>query len=150
MTVNKINKTEKHNLRQTLDEVKRLSRQYFLDMKAFRTHNIYQVFDYIANQIEYKKDPEGIELVMRPGLTIKRKCGDCDDKTVMFLSWLKLKGMPRGFSIVSDNPNKTYHHIFPFTYDRETGKIIDLDATYAKNRIAASKYWHKRLNFYEG
>lgn len=144
----KVTKVPAHNLQQTLNEVKRLSDTYFLDMKPYRDFNIYQIFDFIAKKIEYIKDPAGTELVMRPALTIKRGMGDCDDKTVLFLAWLKLKRIPRGYSIVSDSANKSFHHIFPFTHDRDTGKIIDLDATYARNQIAVSKYWNKRLNFY--
>jgi transglutaminase-like putative cysteine protease len=144
----KVKKTPAHNLQQTLDEVKRLSSDYFLDMKPYRDFNIYQMFDFISKKIEYIKDPPETELVMRPSITIKRGAGDCDDKTVLFLAWLKLKRIPRGYSIVSDSANKSYHHIFPFTYDKKTGKIIDLDATYARNQIAVSKYWSKRLNFY--
>jgi len=142
----KVTKVLNHNLQQTLNEVKRLSADYFLDMTPYRDYNIYQIFDFIAKDIVYKKDPAGIELVMRPAITIKRGYGDCDDKTVVFLAWLKLKKIPRGFSIVSDSANKSYHHIFPFTYDKNTDKIIDLDATYAKNQIAVSKYWSKRFN----
>lgn len=144
----RITKVQNHRLKQTLNEIERLVYSYFSDVFFLSDLNIYQMFDFVAREIEYKKDPGKIELVMRPLFTIKRKAGDCDDKTILFLSWLKIKCFPYGYSIVSDNDNKPYHHIFPFTYDKDTKKIFDLDATYAKNKIGNSKYWNKRLNFY--
>jgi hypothetical protein len=144
----KVSKIKEHTLKQTLNEIERLVYSYFTDAISLKELNIYQMFDYVANDIDYVKDPEGTELVMRPAYTIKRHAGDCDDKTILFLSWLKLNKFPAGYSIVSDKDNKPYHHIFPFTYNKSTNKIIDLDATYPKNKIGVSKYWKKRLNYY--
>jgi len=150
MIIQKINRIESHNLEQTLKEVERLSSAYYKDMSKFYENSIYEVFDYISKSVRYVKDPKNTELVMRPGLTLKRMSGDCDDKTVLFLAWLKLKKIPRGYSIVSDSDDKNYHHIFPFCYNKFSGMIVDLDATYPKNKIANSKKWSKRKNFFLG
>lgn len=142
----KVTKVVNHNLQQTLSEIERLVNTYYKDVESLQDLNIYEMFDFISKKVKYVKDPERTELVMRPAYTIKRNAGDCDDKTILFLSWLKLKGFPMGYSIVSDSANKPYHHIFPFTYNTETNKIVDLDATYPRNIIGASRYWNKRFN----
>lgn len=141
----KVNKVEKHFLKDTLNEVERLANIYYQDMKQFKDYTILQMFNFIAKNIEYKKDPPGIELVMRPLYTLKRRAGDCDDKAVMFLAWFKLKNYSGGYSIVSQKPDKDYHHIF--TYLIINNLIIDADATYNYNRLGESKTWAKRLNF---
>ena len=143
----KTNIVKNHNLHQTLNEVERLSKVYFKDMIPFRNLTIYQMFDFISKKVKFKKDPKNTELVMRPRLTLKRMAGDCDDKTVLFLAWLKLKKIPAGYSIVSEKLNKPYHHIFPFVRNK-SGGTIDLDATYHYNRIGNYKKWAKRQNFY--
>lgn len=145
----KITKVPNHNLKQTTKEIERLINSYYPDVISLKDLNIYEMFDYVSTEINYQKDPANTELVMRPAYTMKLKAGDCDDKTILFLAWMKLKNYPSGYSIVSDSDNKPYHHIFPFMYDPENRKkIIDLDATYSKNKIGVSKYWKKRLNYY--
>ena len=84
-----IKKLRNHNLKQTLNEIERLVRQYYIDVKSLEPYNIYEIFDYISKTIKFKKDPDNIELVLRPKFTMRRREGDCDDKTVLFLSWLK-------------------------------------------------------------
>lgn len=145
----KVNRTGNHTLQQTLDEIKRLSSAYRNDVIFLKDRNIYEIFDLISKKVKFRKDPENIELVMRPKFTLQRMEGDCDDKTVLFLAWLLLKGYPCGYSIVSSTANKPFHHIFPFMFDPDNHKkIIDLDATYAHNKIGNSKYWSKRKNYY--
>jgi len=140
-----INKTEKHFLKDTLNEVERLAGTYADDMKEFKDYTILQMFNFISQNVEYKKDPPGIELVMRPLFTLKRGAGDCDDKAVLFLAWCKLKNYKCGYSIVSQKKEKSYHHIF--TYLIINNQIIDADATYHYNKLGQVKPWEKRLNF---
>lgn len=144
----KITRVKEHNLQQTLNEIERLVNLYYKDVSKFYKFSIYDMFNFISKKIEYKKDPENSELVMRPAITLKRKAGDCDDKTIIFLAWLKLKHIPCGYAIVSKYKDKPYHHIFPFCYNRESGIIIDLDATYDYNTIGTSKKWMQRKNFF--
>jgi transglutaminase-like putative cysteine protease len=145
----KKNIVKNHTLNQTLNEVERLSKTYFKDMIPFRNKTIYEMFKFISTDIRFKKDPPNTELVLRPRLTLKRGCGDCDDKTVLFLSWLKLKKIPAGYSIVSDSIKKPYHHIFPFIRNKSGGNI-DVDATYSYYKIGNYQRgkWKKRLDFF--
>jgi hypothetical protein len=142
----KITRLKNHNLQNTLFQIERMSKQYFNDLQSMKDLNIYQIFDYLSKTIKFEKDPDGNEFIQRPCYLMKTGKGDCDCKTTFFLAWLRLKGYPAGYSIVTDTDNKPYHHIFPFMY--EGNKIIDLDATYPHNKIGESKRWKKRQNFY--
>ena len=140
-----IKKTENHYLQDTLDQVERLARTYYMDAAPLANLSIQELFKFVAEYIEYKKDPPGIELVMRPAYTIRRRAGDCDDKAVLFLAYCQLKNIPCGYSIVSQKTEKPYHHIF--TYLIIDNKRIDADATYNFNRLGESKTWAKRKDF---
>jgi hypothetical protein len=145
MKINRINRKKRHELKDTLMEVERLARTYKKDMLPFKDFNVFQIYDLIGKKIKYKADPHNTELIMRPALTLKRGEGDCDDKTVLFLSWALLNKIPCGYSIVSENANKSFHHIFP--YIQLDNKKIDIDATYKHNNIGESKRWFRRKNF---
>jgi hypothetical protein len=135
-----------HTLEDTLFEVERLSRQYKTDLLPFIDMKLSEFFNVVSKQINYVPDPKGKELVMRPQITMRRRAGDCDDKTVLMLAWFQLKGFQCGYSIVSSRSDKDFHHIFPFIVVQ--GNIIDTDATYSKNKIGNFKKWAKRKNYY--
>lgn len=131
---------QQNTLRRTLKEVIRLS-DYLEDVEDYLPYSLEQFFDFVR-KIPYVPDPEGNEQVARPKYTIQSG-GDCDDKTVLFLAWMKAKGYDGGFSIVSQKWSFT--HIFPFiTID---GKNIDLDATYEDGRIGKQQRWTRRKDF---
>lgn len=140
-----IKKTQDHFLKDTLDQVERLAATYYQDAAPLAYLSIQDFYKFVSSTIDYKKDPPGVELVMRPAYTIKRRAGDCDDKTVLFLAYCKLKNIPCGYSVVSQKENKPYHHIF--TYLIANNKRIDADATYHFNRLGESKTWAKRKDF---
>jgi len=140
-----IKETLNHTLKDTLNQVERLAHTYYQDAAPLARLTVLEFFNFVAKKIDYKKDPPGIELVMRPAYTIKRGAGDCDDKAVLFLAWCKLKNIPCGYSIVSQKENKPYHHIFTFLII--DNKRIDADATYNFNKLGEKKSWLKRLDF---
>lgn len=134
----------------TLEVIKNFAFKYTGDTDKFKNIPIRDFFKYVACKIKYVKDPEGIELVQRPLVTMKRRKGDCDCKATLFLSYLINKKIPCGVSIVSEKKNKNYHHIFPFIFNNN--KIYDIDATYCKNIIYDTRSWIKRKNIiiYDG
>jgi hypothetical protein len=131
-------------LEKTLQEVERLSKKYCTDLEPLRDLNLKQIFEYVSKKIEYKKDPEGIELVKRPGITLRQGNGDCDDKTVVVLAYCYLKGIPAGYSIVGSSGS--YHHIFPFILNSKNEKF-DFDATYNYNVYGQKTNWLIRKDF---
>jgi hypothetical protein len=132
-------------LQKTLNEIERLVKTYYEDCRRFKEMNINEIFDFIKN-IPYKADPHGIEFVRRPAKMLEANSGDCDDKTVLFLACLKIKGIACGYSIVKGQGKQFFHHIFPFMV--HGNKIIDLDATYPQNIIGMKKNWSMRKNYF--
>lgn len=122
--------TVKNNsLEDTLKEVERLSFQYSKDIGNLKKLDLKSFFKFVSKDIEYKKDPVGYELIMRPKVLLKNKKGDCDDKTVLCLAYFIENNIPCGYSIVSQRPDKEFHHIFPII--KINGKLYDFDATYS-------------------
>lgn len=134
-----------HTLDDTLKEIVRLSNTYKNDVVSYIEMKPTEFFNFVAKKIKYEADPEGMELVMRPAITLKRGKGDCDDKTILCLSYFLLKKIPCGYSIVSSSNEKPFHHIFPFVIIK--GKFFDFDATYPENFVGNMRTWVKRKNF---
>lgn len=141
----KVNGFASHTIQDTLSEIERLAREYSHDVESLSGKSLKSFFDFVAKDIRYQKDPEGIEFVARPAYTIGRRAGDCDDKTVVCLAYFLLKEIPCGYSIVSSSPIKPYHHIFPFIIAGDNK--IDYDATYPMNKIGPIRKWSKRKDY---
>jgi len=131
-----------HSLDATLQTVERLSKEYFTDMMPFINYSLDSFFKFVSQNIQYVPDPDGLERVCRPGVTLKAGFGDCDDKTVLCLAFFLLKKISCGYSIISNSPNKSYHHIFPFILIQNIK--FDYDATYPDNRPYTKKTYAKR------
>jgi hypothetical protein len=140
-------KVEGLDIRRTLKTIEGFSTKYVHDIPEsvlnFKPSDFYE----FVKKIPYRPDPEGHELIQRPAYTLKHG-GDCDDKTVLVLAYCHYHKIPCGYSLVSDNPLKTYHHIFPFIIDK-IGVKIDFDATYRSNTLEGvnKAKWYKRLDF---
>jgi hypothetical protein len=87
--------------RQTIKEIFRLAREYNTDILHFQHNGKYLVqmepkeFFQWLKDIEYISDPKGIEVVQRPKILLdaigKKTPFDCDDRTVLSLSYFILK-----------------------------------------------------------
>jgi hypothetical protein len=133
-----------HSLLDTKKIVSLFANKYKYDMVKFKHFTIPQMFKFIACKIHYVEDPTGVEFIQRPAVLLHRGEGDCDCKTVMFLSYLILKNIKCGFSITRDFGKKRLHHIYPFLI--KNNKIINLNPTYYKNKIINHKKWAERQN----
>lgn len=130
--------TVKNNsLNRTLQEIERLALTYSKDVKNIKDLPIDEFFKLVSRNLKYIPDPKDAELVMRPAITLIRGGGDCDDKTIVCLAYFIENGLKCGYSIVSERPDKEYHHIFPFIV--LSGKVYDFDATYPHNRLGENK-----------
>lgn len=120
-----------------------LGRTYAYDIDAFTHYSLQDYFRFVADTINYEKDPIGIELICRPAITLKRMCGDCDDKTVMMVAYYNLKGYEYGISVVGSG--SSYHHVFSFIV--QDGQKIDMDSTYEGSVMGFRKNWNIRRNY---
>ena len=65
------------------------SRQWVPEIQALQR--------FVQNSIRYMRDPEDVELVQTPEVTLKVATGDCDDQATLLASMLKASGHPAQF-----------------------------------------------------
>lgn len=64
---------------------------------------------FVQNCIRYVRDPDGVELVQTPEVTLKLRTGDCDDQATLLASMLKATGHPAKFVAVGINGGPFSH-----------------------------------------
>ena len=64
---------------------------------------------FVSNKIRYVKDVADVETVQTPDLTLRDKCGDCDDQALLMASLLLSIGHPARFVAVGFQPGKFAH-----------------------------------------
>jgi len=143
MNLEKINVT--NNLLETYEKtvlkIIEFSEKYMSDCNFLINKTPEQVFEIIKN-LKYKPDPQGIEFLSRPELSIWRKDlpRDCDDKTLIAICYFQLKNIP--YRIVISGRSTKPHHIYPEIQDFKNN-WIPFDATYSKNIFG--KYPYKEV-----
>lgn len=78
-------------------------------------HNIATaVYKWMKKNIAYVRDPDGIEWLQTPVVTLKQGYGDCDDLSVLAGALLSSIGLPTRFKVVKANPSKpsSYSHVY--------------------------------------
>lgn len=125
-------------------------RRYHRDMAPWATESLFEFFD-TMKEIPYQADPDNIELIKRPSLTMMQigPGGDCDDKSIAVASYAVLNGIKYRFlGVGKKNPNKKYGlfdkilltHVYPELHI--SGEWVTFDTTYRFNVLgqAMSKY----------
>ena len=84
------------------------------------------IFNFVQSQIRYVRDPFGIELVSAPFRTLQIKCGDCDDKTVLFCALAESVGHKTRIVLESMN-GRGWSHVRADVF--LNGKWISADCT---------------------
>jgi hypothetical protein len=72
------------------------------------------VYDWMKKNIEYVRDPDGIEWLQTPQKTLEIGYGDCDDQSIVAGALLSSIGVPTRFKVVKSNPQKpsAYTHVY--------------------------------------
>jgi transglutaminase-like putative cysteine protease len=92
---------------------------------------INSVYQYLAANTIYAKDPHGMELIKTPPVSLallesgERPVLDCDDYTVLSLSLLKSVGFPVMIKIISTKPDKKFNHVYGLVYTGRTWMPFD-------------------------
>ena len=154
-----LTKTELKDYSQTVNQIIRLSKQYYTDLD-----NLIDSFPTIEKFFEYVKlkpyipDPIGIEFVNRPGisLSLKNHYFDCDDRSVLVLSFIFSKNKKISGDILDPIKSKINvvgrtdikpHHVFVSYKSPGLNRWIPCDPTYPINQFARelfqSKYRHE-------
>lgn len=64
---------------------------------------------YVSNHIRYVRDVAEVETIATPELTLRDKCGDCDDQSVLVGALLQAIGRPVRFIAVGFEAGKFAH-----------------------------------------
>jgi len=71
------------------------------------------VFQLVRDQIRYTLDPNGVEQLQTPDVTLQYGTGDCDDKVILLASLLESLGHPtRSIAIKQQGDTDEYSHVY--------------------------------------
>lgn len=85
------------------------------------------LFEYFVENVTYKLDESGIQLIKSPGRILVDKCGDCKSFTMFFACCLHCMGIEHIIRFVNYDGGSQYTHVYPVAID-EYGNEIILDA----------------------
>lgn len=128
----KLNIEKLETYEKTVLKIFEYAKKFQKDCLFLESKSIKELFDFVKN-LEYKKDPDGIEFISRPEFSIFRNDlpRDCDDKTLIIACYCELKNIP--YKIAVSGKNNSPHHIFPLIYIEKNW--IPFDATYSTNKL---------------
>jgi hypothetical protein len=72
------------------------------------------IYAWMKKNIEYVRDPDGIEWLQTPLKTLEIGYGDCDDQSILAGALLSSIGVPTRFKVVKSNPQKpdAFTHVY--------------------------------------
>lgn len=85
------------------------------------------VLTWYKQNVDYRRDPFGVELLQDVWATLDRGRGDCDDATVWLCAAAQILGCPTRIITVSTRPDKEPVHVYPEAMVK--GRWAGLDAT---------------------
>jgi len=142
-----IERRKLNSYRDTVQKVFEFAELFKNDLRFLDDLDIFTFYNYIRS-LPYIRDPKGEETVVRQKYTIRpewKGCRDCDDKTLLILSFAKLKNIPGRSVVCGKHPWP--HHIYPEL--QLGGKYIPVDATYPRCKFGEKLYDEKyRKEFY--
>lgn len=107
------------------------------------------VFNWFKRNVDYRRDPHGVELLQDVWATLDRKRGDCDDATVFLAAAAEVLGSPARIITVSTRPNKEPNHVYAEAL--VGGRWQGLDATvpqsyvgWAPANVTARRIWTRK------
>jgi hypothetical protein len=107
------------------------------------------IFNWFKKNIDYRRDPHGVELLQDVWATLDRKRGDCDDATTFLAAAAEVLGSPARIVTVSTRPSKEPNHVYAEAF--VGGRWQGLDATvpqsyvgWAPPHVTARKIWSRK------
>lgn len=101
------------------------------------------VFAYLVENVEYKLDEDGVQLIKSPARLLADKCGDCKSLTMFIACCLHCIGIKHIIRFVNYDGGKQFTHVYPVAIDENGNEIVldvcekDLDGVvlynYARN-----------------
>ncbi|KAB2929148.1 MAG: hypothetical protein F9K24_20705 [Leptonema illini] len=130
----KITIVDLESYKQTVDECRRIAREHRDDILPYLSSRT-NLFDWynVIRSLQYVADPVGLETISRPAYTLLRYWNgprDCDDKTVLILSFCYLHEIPCRMIVCGQTPAP--HHIYP---EVKLNVWMPADATYPHRSV---------------
>lgn len=89
------------------------------------------VFEFARDRVRYTRDPQGVELLKAPRVTLAHMAGDCDDKSTLLAALVRALGNPTrvAFRAIGTNPLApgAYSHVYVVA--RVQGQDVAMDPT---------------------
>lgn len=121
--------------------------RYYLDVAKYQSLPIL-VFYRRVRAIPYCVELGEYQNLQRPGITLNGQgpFTACANKSIAIAAYLRVKGIPYRFKIVSDDVTESYHHVYPEAcFD---GVWVSMDATYPTNQFGISELWASEEEIY--
>ncbi len=125
--------------------MRRIAITFASDVVPYLTLSPLQFYERVRD-IPYRGDPDQLEFLQRPAITLSGKGagGDCDDKAIALASYYSMNRVPFRFVAGSRKVNGPLHHVWVQVYIE--GRWVDLDATYAWNEMGVlNGEWPKQV-----
>lgn len=132
----------------TVSAMREMVEKFYQDLAPFADWDLESFFDYVKELPYHMEEKDlGLQVLQRPIFTLKRIAPyvACANKAILIGSFLKLKGIPYGFVVSSDDPRKNYGHVF--NWAKLGSRRVIIDATYPHNVIFREKKYPKRKIF---
>ncbi len=107
------------------------------------------VLAWYKRNVDYRRDPHGVELLQDVFATLDRGRGDCDDATVWLCAAAAILGCPTRIVTVSTRPDKEPVHVYPEAM--VGGRWLGLDATvpgsfvgWKPPRVTDTRVWTRK------
>lgn len=84
------------------------------------------IFGYLIDNVTYREDPGGVQLVKTPARLLHDGVGDCKSMSIFIASCLHCLGVPFVFRFVGFTSNQIYSHVYVVA-NPGTDKQIILD-----------------------
>ncbi len=107
------------------------------------------IFNWFKKNIDYRRDPYGVELLQDVWATLDRQRGDCDDATTFLAAAAEVLGSPSRIVTVSTRPSKDPNHVYAEAF--VGGRWQGLDATVPQSyvgwtppQVTARRIWTRK------
>lgn len=107
----------------------------YIDGNPLCSISLQKFYDYLRSY-PYRKDNLPNEVIARPYRAVQLPSLDCKKKTVLMGCYALYNKIPFRFCVVSQRPDKEFHHIFP---ELKIGSWQTFDATYPHYYIGMHK-----------
>lgn len=89
-----------------------------------------KLFDWVRKHITYIYDPQDVEMVIHPKITIKAKAGDCDDQVVLLAALAESIGLNTAFVTIKAVPDSDeFTHVYLYIFMPGSNTPIAADTT---------------------